>query len=228
VHVRGAAPTPPASRPTVGRTATAVRGGGRRPSRPGPSDPGTVLAVGTSGNGAPGVTRRQAGAALVALGVVYLVMLTVARLAIVPRISPDGTGSALLWAWFLTCVVGASVAAGHLGGVGVGRGLGSGAGFLVSFVLVGPAVATLFAYYLPERPIVFGIALGVQLVVLLPPRGVLAPIWRFALPVAGDLGASLLVPVGGGVSGLGLVALTAALTAVWLAEARFGAAASPR
>jgi hypothetical protein len=171
------------------------------------------------------VTARRTGAVLATLGGVYLVMLTVARLAIIPRIGPDGTGEVWLWVWFLVCVVAAALLAGWLGGVGVGRGLVSGAGFLVTFVLIGPFLASAFAYYLPDRPVVFGPALGVQLVILLPRRGPWAPVWRVALPVAGDLVASLFPPPGGGARVVGLTAIAAALVAVWLLERRHATAA---
>jgi hypothetical protein len=91
-----------------------------------------------------------------------------------------------------------------------------------------PLVDLAFGYFLPERPIVFGLALGVQLVLVLPPRGALAWLWRLLVPLGVDLFISVAVSPDERLGAVGIFWIAGMLLAIWGLEATLGARHRPR
>jgi hypothetical protein len=160
---------------------------------------------------------KGVGAALVVIGVGYTVMFLVGRPFLLPLTTPWP-----LWSWFVACALATGALAGVAADRGVARGLAGGAGFLLAWLLLFPLVDLAFGYFLPERPIVFGLALGVQLVLVLPPRGALAWLWRLLIPLGVDLFISLVVSPQDRLGFVGVLWIAGMLLAVWGLEATLG------
>lgn len=160
------------------------------------------------------MSRRRVTYLLALLGGVHVVMLLVGRLVLLET-------PWLLWSWFGVCVLAGGIAAAHIGGLPMRRGLAGAVGFVLGWVVIGPVVGVAFEHLLPERRIILGIALATQLLLLLPPAGV-AWLWRLVAPLTVDILVSIVLVearppgVGGSVSVLGTLAL------VWLLETRVG------
>ena len=165
---------------------------------------------------------KGVGAALAVVGVGYTVMFLVGRPFLLPLATPWP-----LWSWFVACALATGALAGVAADRGVARGLASGAGFLGAWLLVFPLVELAFGYFLPERPIVFGLALGVQLVVVLPPRSALAWLWRLLIPLGVDLFISLVVSPQDRLGFVGIFWIAGMLLIVWSLEATLGARHRP-
>jgi hypothetical protein len=168
-------------------------------------------------------TRRGVGAALAVLGVGYAILFLIGRPFLLPLATPWP-----LWVWFLVCVLVTAAVAGVAADRGVARGLVSGAGFLLAWLVAFPLVDLAFGYFLPERPIVFGLALGVQLVLVLPPRGALAWLWRLLVPLGVDLFISVAVSPDERLGAVGIFWIAGMLLAIWGLEATLGARHRPR
>ena len=166
--------------------------------------------------------RSGVGAALAVVGVGYTVMFLVGRPFLLPLATPWP-----LWTWFVLCALTTGVLAGVAADRGVGRGLVSGLGFLVTWLVVFPLVDLAFGYFLPERPIVFGLALGVQLVLVLPPRGALAWLWRLLLPLGVDLFISVVISSEERMGLVGILWIAGTLLAIWGLEVTLGARRRP-
>ncbi len=162
--------------------------------------------------------RKGVGAALAVLGVGYTVMFLVGR----PLLLPLAT-SWPLWSWFVACTLVTGALAGVAAERGVGRGLASAAGFLLAWLVVFPLVDLAFGYFLPGRPIVFGLALGVQLTMVLPPRGALAGLWRLLVPLGVDAFLSAVVASDERMGLVGVPWIAGTLLAVWGLEITLGA-----
>lgn len=162
-------------------------------------------------------SSRGVGAALTVVGVGYTLMFLVGRPFLLPLDTPWP-----LWSWFVACALTTGALAGVAADRGAGRGLASGVGFVLTWLLAYPLLDLGFGYFLPERPIVFGLALGVQLVLVLPPRGALAWLWRLLIPLGVDVLISALVSPDDRLGFMGVFWIAGMLLAIAGLEASVG------